>query len=489
MSDLHLKTLVEIRDLLANKKITVKETVESCLGRIEATEPKLKAFLHLRAQEAMKEASALDAAGPDPDKPLWGVPLAIKDNIAAKEMPTTCGSKILEGFVPFYDAYVAKQLRQAGAVLLGKTNMDEFGMGSTTEFSAYHSTLNPWDTGKVAGGSSGGSAAGVAARQFFGALGTDTGGSIRQPASLCGCVGLKPTYGRVSRYGMVAYGSSFDQIGPLARTVKDAAVLLQTISGHDDRDSTCLEAPVPDYAALLAERGDLKGLKLGLPKEFWSEGLAPETEKPLRAAVETARSLGAEVVEISLPRMKYAVAAYYIMAMAEASSNLARFDGVRYGLRDRDAKELPELYRASRSAGFGDEVQRRIMLGTYVLSAGYYDAYYRKAAQVRRLMLEDFDKAFEQCDLLCGPTSPVTAWNLGTLTADPLKMYLMDVFTLPMNMTGQPGLSLPVGLEEGSGMPVGLQLMGKALDEGTLLSVSHVLEQALPTLPMPRAVA
>ncbi|UZP65873.1 Asp-tRNA(Asn)/Glu-tRNA(Gln) amidotransferase subunit GatA [Desulfovibrio mangrovi] len=484
MSNLYTKSLSEVRSLLLSREVSAEEAVTSCLDRIDATEPKIQALLSVQREEAIAAAKAMDAAGPDADKPLWGVPVTVKDVLCTKGVPTTCGSKILGDFKPFYDAYSVRKLKEAGAVIVGKTNMDEFAMGSSTENSAFHPTRNPWDLSRVPGGSSGGSAASVAASQTFGSLGTDTGGSIRQPASLCGCVGMKPTYGRVSRYGMVAYGSSLDQIGPMTRTVEDNARMLQVIAGHDPKDSTCSDLAVPDYLAALG-RADLKGLRIGLPKEFWGKGLDPEVEASCASALNTLKELGAEPVEVSLPHSPYAIAVYYIVATAEASSNLARFDGVRYGYRDADASELLDIYVKSRSKGFGDEVQRRIMLGTYVLSSGYYDAYYRKAAQVRRRIREDYEQALAQCDVLCGPASPVTAWKVGELTDDPLKMYLMDIYTISLNLAGLPGLSLPVGLGRDSGMPVGLQLLGKAFDEATLYSVASVLEKATPTIGTP----
>ncbi|MGE4298129.1 MAG: Asp-tRNA(Asn)/Glu-tRNA(Gln) amidotransferase subunit GatA [Desulfovibrionaceae bacterium] len=485
MMQIHDMTLTQVRDALAAKTLSATDAVRACLARIEATEPRIDALLRVRADEALAEAAALDAAGPDPSKPLWGVPLTIKDVLATQGTPTTCGSKILENFVPFYDATAVARLKEAGAILVGKANMDEFAMGSSTENSAYKTTRNPWGLDRVPGGSSGGSAASVAARQAFGSLGTDTGGSIRQPASFCGCVGLKPTYGRVSRYGLIAYGSSLDQLGPLTRSVADAAALLQVIAGPDPKDSTCADVPVPDYAAAMAGRKDLTGLTIGIPSEYWAEGLDAEVAAALRAAMDKAEALGARTVDISLPHTAYAVATYYIVAMAEASSNLARFDGVRYGLRDKDATELIDMYVQSRSKGFGDEVQRRIMIGTYVLSAGYYDAYYRKAAQVRRLIRQDFLDAFAQCDIVAAPVSPVAAWQVGALTDDPLKMYLMDIHTTSLNLAGLPGMSLPVGLGADSGMPIGLQLIGKAFDEATLLAAAGVLEKALDPLPDP----
>ncbi len=489
MSDLTRLTLTQLRDELAAGRASALQAVDACLDRIAATEPRLSALLTLDADQARETARALDAAGPDPRRPLWGVPLAIKDVICTKGLRTTCGSRILENFVPPYDAFVIRKLREVGAIILAKANMDEFAMGSSTENSAFATTRNPWDVERAPGGSSGGSAAAVAARQAFGALGTDTGGSIRQPASFCGCVGIKPTYGRVSRFGCVAYGSSLDQIGPMARTVGDCAALLQVIAGHDPADSTSADVPVPDYATALAARTDLTGLRIGLPAEYWGAGLDPEVEAACRGAIAAAEKLGATPVPVALPHTRFAVATYYIVAMAEASSNLARFDGVRYGLRDKEAQELIEMYVQSRSKGFGDEVQRRIMLGTYVLSAGYYDAYYRKAAQVRRLIRQDFLRAFESCDVIAGPASPVPAWKLGSLSADPLQMYLMDIFTISLNLAGLPGLCLPAGLGRDSGLPIGLQLFGPAFSEDLLLSVAANLETVLPALGEPRGLA
>ena len=484
MSFLYEKPLSEIRSQLLAKECTVTEAVEACLARIEETEPSIQALLSVQAEEARAQAKAMDEAGPDASKPLWGVPVTVKDLLCVKGTKTTCGSKILENFEPFYDAFAIEKLKEAGAVIIGKANMDEFAMGSSTENSAYKATKNPWALDRVPGGSSGGSAASVTAHQAFATLGTDTGGSIRQPASLCGCVGIKPTYGRVSRRGMVAYGSSLDQIGPMTRTVEDNARMLQVIAGHDERDSTSVDVPVDDYLAALG-RTDLKGLKIGLPKEFWAEGLDTEVETACRAAVSKLEALGAERVEVELPHSSFAIATYYILAMAEASSNLARFDGVRYGHRSEEAKELLDIYVKSRSEAFGEEVQRRIMLGTYVLSSGYYDAYYKKAAQVRRLIREDYRKALEQCDVLVGPASPVTAWKVGEFTSDPLKMYLLDIYTISLNLAGLPGISLPVGLGVESNMPVGLQILGKEFDEATLYSVASVLEKNTDTLGAP----
>ncbi|BAH75224.1 Asp-tRNA(Asn)/Glu-tRNA(Gln) amidotransferase subunit GatA [Solidesulfovibrio magneticus] len=488
MSDITTLSLTALRDKLARKELSAVEAASACLARIEATEPKIHALLHCDAEAALAAAKALDAAGPNPDQRLWGVPVLVKDAICVKDAPTTCGSKILENFTPFYDASCIEKMRAAGAVILGKANMDEFAMGSSTENSAYKVTANPWDLGKVPGGSSGGSAAAVAAGQCFAALGTDTGGSIRQPAAFCGTVGIKPTYGRVSRYGLVAYGSSLDQIGPLTRTADDAAAVLGVIAGPDPKDSTCAPRDVPDFEAALAGAADLAGLTIGLPDEYWGEGVDAEVRDACRAAVDTAKSLGANVVPVSLPHTPYAVATYYIVAMAEASSNLARFDGVRYGYRAPEAQSLEELYELSRSKGFGPEVQRRIVIGAYVLSAGYYDAYYRKAAQVRRLIRQDFLNAFEKCDVICGPTSPFAAFTIGQMSDDPLQMYLSDIFTISLNLAGLPGLSMPVGLGTTSAMPIGMQLFGRAFDEATILRTAKVLGNALPPLPQPAAV-
>ncbi|MCA1985681.1 MAG: Asp-tRNA(Asn)/Glu-tRNA(Gln) amidotransferase subunit GatA [Desulfovibrio sp.] len=488
-------SLVDIRERLQARDLTATQVTQECLDRISARNPVLNAFLHVDAARALELANALDDAGPDPAKPLWGVPLALKDVLCVQGMPCTCGSRMLEGFTPCYDATVAARLREAGAVFLGKLNCDEFAMGSSNESSAYGPARNPWDTDRVPGGSSGGSAAAVAAGLCFGALGTDTGGSIRQPASFCGVVGVKPTYGRCSRYGLVAYGSSLDQPGPMTRSVADAALMLQCIAGPDTRhgghpkDSTCAPHPVPDWVAHCetARTRDLAGVTIGLPEEYWGEGIDDDVRVPMEAAIDTARSLGATIKRVSLPLTKYAVPTYYIVAMAEASSNLARFDGVRYGRRAEQAEELLHLYTASRTQGFGEEVQRRILLGTYVLSAGYYDAYYRKAAQVRRKLREDFLAALDGCDVLAGPASPVAAWKLGELVDDPLKMYLMDIFTVSLNLAGLPGLCLPVGRGASTGLPVGLQLFGKAFDEASLFRVAAPLEQALGTLPCPNA--
>ncbi|MBI4804210.1 MAG: Asp-tRNA(Asn)/Glu-tRNA(Gln) amidotransferase subunit GatA [Desulfovibrio sp.] len=488
MPDITTLTLTDLRAKLAAKDISATQATQACLDRIQATEPKVDALLCVQAEAVLEQAKALDQAGPDKDKPLWGVPIVVKDAICTKGVPTTCGSKILENFVPFYDATCVERLKNAGAILLGKANMDEFAMGSSTENSAFKPTRNPWALDKVPGGSSGGSGATVAAGQCFSSLGTDTGGSIRLPAAFCGVTGIKPTYGRISRYGVVAYGSSLDQVGPMARTPTDCAAMLAVMSGHDPKDSTSAPRPVPDFEAETAARRDLKGLRLGMPGEYWGEGLTPEVRDRCQAAMDTAKSLGAEIVPVKLPHTQYAIATYYIVAMAEASSNLARFDGVRYGYRSPEARDLKELYELSRSKGFGEEVQRRIVLGTYVLSAGYYDAYYRKAAQVRRLIRQDFLNAFEKCDVIVGPTSPFTAFGLGEKTGDPLQMYLADIFTISLNLSGLPGLSVPVGLGKDTGLPVGLQMFGKAWDEATILGAAHALSGALPGLGEPKGL-
>lgn len=491
MTDICSLSLTALAQALQEKKISAYEATDACLKRIDTTEPAIDALLHIEREGALAHAKELDKAGPDPSRPLWGVPLTVKDALCTKDMPTTAASHILEGFRPYYDAFAVERLRGAGAIILGKANMDEFAMGSGTENSAYKKTRNPWDTSKVPGGSSGGSAASVAACQCFASLGTDTGGSIRQPASFCGCVGLKPTYGRVSRYGLIAYGSSLDQIGPLTRTVEDCARVLSVIAGHDARDNTCDPRAADDYTAALGlpdKERPLTGQKIGLPKEFFGAGLDAEVRKACETALRTASELGAEIVEVSLPHTDAAIATYYIIAMAEASSNLARFDGVRYGRRAPEVKNLEELYLLSRSQGFGQEVKRRIMLGAYVLSSGYYDAYYRKAAQVRRLIRDEYLDALGRCDMLCAPVSPVTAWTLGSHDADPLQAYLKDAYTLSLNLAGLPGLSIPIGLGETSHMPVGMQLIGPAFGEGRLLAAAHALEKALPCMGRPAAL-
>ena len=485
MTALHQLSLVEIRDRLAKGEVRAEEVTRACLAQIERTEPRINALLSRRDDAALEEAKQLDSQGPDASRPLWGVPFTLKDSLCTKDMPTTAASRMLKDFTPCYDAFVVKRLREAGAIILGKTNMDEFAMGSSTEFSAFGPSKNPWDITRTPGGSSGGSAASVAACQCFASLGSDTGGSIRQPAAFCGCVGLKPTYGRVSRYGGIALASSLDQIGPLARSVEDCALVLSVIAGHDPRDSTSSPSPADDYMAALKARKDLKGIRIGLPGEFLAEGLSEEVEQSCREALELAKQLGAEIVPVSLPLTHLATAAYYIILMAEASSNLGRYDGVHFGFRAAGVQELEKLYTRTRSEAFGEEVKRRIMLGTYVLSSGYYDAYYKKAAQVRRLIQQDFEAAFTQCDIVCGPVAPLTAWHLGEEDQDPLSVYLRDMYTLPVNLAGLPGLSLPLGLGTHSRMPTALQLIGRPFDEATLLSTAHVLQAALPQPDLP----
>lgn len=485
MTELYSKTLTEIRDKLASGEVAPSELLEACLARIEDTEPQIKACITICSDEARETARRLEAEGHDPSKPLWGVPVTVKDVLCTKGIRTTAASRMLENFIPPYDASVVESLKKAGAVILAKTNLDEFAMGSSTEFSAFGPSANPWNTGCIPGGSSGGSAASVAAGQAFGSLGSDTGGSIRQPAGLCGCVGIKPTYGRVSRYGAIAYGSSFDQVGPIARNVKDAAIILECIAGHDPKDATSADLPVPAFAAVATEVKDLSGITLGLPDEYWREGLSPEVEKACRSAVQKASDLGASIKELSLPHLSYGVAAYYILASAEASTNLARYDGLRYGKRPEEELDLVETYIAARSQGFGEEVKRRILLGTYTLSSGYYDAYYTKAARVRRLILQDFENALSECDALLAPASPVTAWKFGAYNNDPLTAYKMDVLTLSLNLAGLPGLALPVGFGEQSGLPVGLQIFGKAFDETGIIRVGAALEHVLPAIGSP----
>mgnify|MGYP000313158885 CR=1 FL=1 len=469
-------TAAQIAAGVAAGDFTATEVAQASLAAIEAREGGVQAFLQVAPELALEAAARVDAdrAAGKPLPPLAGVPLAIKDNMNLVGTRTTCASRMLENYQSVYTATCVQRMLDAGCLPMGKANMDEFAFGSSTESSAFHRTNNPWDTERVPGGSSGGSAAAVAAGEVALSLGSDTGGSIRQPAALCGCVGLKPTYGRVSRYGVIAYGSSLDQVGPLTRTVEDAALVLSVIAGHDKRDSTSSPRPVDGYADF--SRSDLKGVRLGVPREFMAEGLDGPVAKACQDALARARDLGAELVDVSLPHAtRHAIAAYYIVAMAEASSNLSRFDGVRYGYRAAEPKNLDDLYCRSRSEGFGQEVQRRILLGTYVLSAGYYDAYYKKAAQVRRLIRQDYLNALGSCDALFGPVSPVTAWKLGSIIDDPLKMYLMDIYTVSLNLAGLPGLSFPVG--EADGLPVGMQLIGKDFDEAGILGIGNVLSK------------
>ena len=466
-------SIAELQSLLRRRQISPREVLEGLRARIEQLDHQIGAYLSLDFDAAVK-----DAENANVELPLGGIPIAIKDLINVAGQPCTCASKILQGYGAPYDATVIRKLRAAGAIPFGKTNMDEFAMGSSTENSSIKLTRNPWDHGRVPGGSSGGSAAAIAAGEAVGALGTDTGGSIRQPAALCGVVGVKPTYGRVSRFGLTAFASSLDQVGPLTATVRDSAMILNAIAGVDPLDSTCLNEPVPDYIAGL--RDDLKGIRLGLPREYMVEGVDPQVKAAVDSAVTQLRSLGADVIEVSLPHTEYAIAVYYILATAEASANLARFDGVRYGYRAENPTDLLDFYGRTRGEGFGPEVKRRIILGTYVLSSGYYDAYYLRAQKVRELIRQDFAKAFEKVDALVSPTSPVVAFKFGERTADPLQMYLADIFTNAGNLAGICGISIPCGFAEvdGKKLPVGLQLQGKALNEARLLEIAHAYEQS-----------
>jgi aspartyl-tRNA(Asn)/glutamyl-tRNA(Gln) amidotransferase subunit A len=474
--NLSTMTISQASALLARRELTARELTRALLERIDTVDGRLGAFITVCAERALAQAEAADAAiARNEQGPLTGIPLAIKDLICTRDVRTTCGSRILENFVPPYDASVMRRLNAAGAVLLGKLNMDEFAMGSSTETSAFGVTRNPWDPSRTPGGSSGGSAAAVAAGLCLGALGSDTGGSIRQPASHCGVVGLKPTYGRVSRYGLVAFASSLDQIGPLAATVEDAARLLQVICGHDPADATSAREAVPDFHAALNQ--GIAGLRLGIPREYAAtEGIDPEVGNAVEQAVDHLVSLGARRVAVSLPHTAHAVAAYYVIAPCEASSNLARYDGVKYGLRAGGGQSLLAMYGQTRSRGFGAEVRRRIIIGTYALSAGYYDAYYRKASQVRTRIVEDFRQAFAHCDLILSPVAPTPAFLIGANIDDPLTMYLSDIFTLSANLAGIPGISVPCGFSR-AGLPIGLQLMGRHFDEATLLRVAHAFEQ------------
>ncbi len=475
MTDLTDLTITQSLEKLRTGEITSAQLTRAYLNRIEQLNDRLGAYLHVAGTYAMGAADVADQMRKDGrERPLLGVPLAIKDVLSTKDIETTCGSKILKGYKPVFSATVVERLEQAGMVMLGKLNMDEFAMGSSTENSGFFPTRNPWDMERVPGGSSGGSAAAVAANLAAGALGTDTGGSIRQPGAFCGLAALKPSYGRVSRYGLIAFGSSLDCPGPLTRTVEDTARILQVIAGHDPLDSTSMQLEVPDYVAGLT--GDVKGLKVGIPKEYFIEGIQPEVEQAVRAAVTHLESLGAEVVEISLPHTEYSLPTYYIIAPAEASSNLARYDGIRFGLRV-DKGEMWPTYKATRGEGFGAEVKLRIMIGTYVLSAGYYDAFYGKAQAVRTLIKQDFEQAFEKVDVIVAPTAPTTAFKLGQNTDDPMQMYLADVFTLPASLAGVPALNVPCGFDS-SGLPIGMQVIGPAFSEELVLRVGHAYEQS-----------
>ena len=474
MAELNCLGIASARELLTRREISAHELTRACLDRIAALESRLNAFITVSPREALEQADAADrriAAGDAPA--LCGVPLAIKDIFLTRGIRTTCASKILGGFVPPYDATVIAKLRAAGAVFVGKANMDEFAMGSSTENSAFGPTRNPYALDRVAGGSSGGSAAAVAADECLAALGTDTGGSIREPASFCGVVGIKPTYSRVSRFGVIAYASSLDQVGPFAKSVRDAAIMLRELAGVDPNDSTCSARAVPDYERALT--GEIKGIRIGVPREYFVEGMNPEVEGAVRAALKQYEAMGARTVEISLPHTDYAIAAYYLIATAEASANLARYDGIRYGLRV-EADNNIDLYNRTRARGFGVEVKRRIMLGTFALSAGYYDAYYLKAQKVRTLIRRDFERAFETCDVIATPVAPTTAFKIGEKTSDPLQMYLSDIFTISVNLAGLPGISLPCGYDT-AGMPIGLQIVGPPFGEEAILRAADAYER------------
>ena len=475
--ELHTQTIHALHEKLRAGEVTSRQITEAVLRRIEAVEPTLHAYIRVLKDDALAQADAIDdllKKGDIEPTYLTGIPLAVKDVICTKGVTTTCGSKILENFVPQYDATVMEKLKAHHPVLLGKTNMDEFAMGSSTENSAYGATRNPYDIERVPGGSSGGSAAAVAAGEAIAALGTDTGGSIRQPAAFCNITGLKPTYGRVSRYGVVAYASSLDQVGPLAKDVFDAAILLEAISGHDPKDSTSAKLPAPKYTQALT--GDVHGLKIGMPQEYFAAGLDPDIDRAVRNAIATLEKLGARVQEVSLPNTKYGVATYYIIAPSEASSNLARYDGVKYGYRAKEYADLSEMYAKSRAEGFGEEVIRRVMLGTYALSSGYYDAYYLKAQKARTLLRQDFEAAFKQVDVIAAPITPTPPPKLGEMVNDPLTMYLSDIYTVPVNLAGVTGISIPCGLTSG-GLPIGLQLIGGHFQEETVLRTAFAFQE------------
>ncbi|PQD93796.1 Asp-tRNA(Asn)/Glu-tRNA(Gln) amidotransferase GatCAB subunit A [Pradoshia eiseniae] len=466
----------ELQQMLQSKEIQVRDLVSESYSRIKDVDGKVQAFLTLDEENAWKKADELDAklARGEAKGPLFGMPIGIKDNIVTKGLRTTCASKILDNFDPIYDATVMERLQQNETITIGKLNMDEFAMGSSTENSAFQKTANPWDLTAVPGGSSGGSAAAVAAGEVPFSLGSDTGGSIRQPASYCGVVGMKPTYGRVSRYGLVAFASSLDQIGPITRNVEDNAYLLQAIAGIDPMDGTSAHIEVPDFTKALT--GDIKGLKIAVPKEYLGEGVSPEVRQSVLDSLKVLESLGASYEEVSLPHSKYALSTYYILSSSEASANLSRFDGVRYGHRTENAENLLEMYKKTRAEGFGEEVKRRIMLGTFALSSGYYDAYYKKAQKVRTLIKNDFEKVFDQYDVIVGPTAPTPAFKMGENTKDPLTMYANDILTIPVNLAGVPGISVPNGFS--NGLPLGLQIIGKHFDESTVYKVAHAFEQA-----------
>ncbi|HEY4696340.1 MAG TPA: Asp-tRNA(Asn)/Glu-tRNA(Gln) amidotransferase subunit GatA [Candidatus Hydromicrobium sp.] len=476
--EVHYLTAHELKDRLKKREISCTEIVKSIYSRIEEVEDKLNSYIRLEKERALSRAGEVDKLVGDGGEisDFTGIPVAIKDNICTKNITTTCASRILENYISIYNATVVDRLESRNYILVGKANMDEFAMGSSTENSYFGPAKNPWDTGRVPGGSSGGPAASVAAGEAICSLGSDTGGSIRQPASLCGVVGFKPTYGRVSRYGLVAFASSLDQIGPLTRDVEDCAAMLNVICGHDENDSTSIDAEVPDYKSFLAE--DMKGMKIGLLKELMAEGIDREVREAVQRTVKLAEDMGGRVEEVSIPSVEYALSVYYIIAPSEASSNLSRFDGVRYGYRNTQARTLREMYRKSRAEGFGDEVKRRIMIGTYCLSAGYYDAYYEKAQRVRTLIINDFKKAFGKFDVLISPTSPTTAFKIGEKIEDPLTMYLSYICTIPVNLAGLPAISIPAGLSAGK-LPIGVQIIGNILREDNVLKAAYSLEKAI----------
>lgn len=483
MTEIYNSTIHELQDLLKEKKISSQEITSSVLKRIQNVEPKIKAYVSVTEELALAQAKAADEkitkdSSAFSAQPLLGIPIGIKDNFLTEGIRTTCGSNILNNYISPYNGTAVQKLLDAGAVVTGKLNMDEFAMGSSNETSFFGTPKNPWDLERIAGGSSGGSAAAVAAGECFASTGTDTGGSIRLPAALTHLVGIKPTYGRVSRFGVIAFASSLDQVGPLTKDVMDSALMLQVLSGHDPKDSTSIQTAVPNYVDLLKKAPkDLKGWKIGIPKEYFVEGMDPEVSKATQEAIETLKKLGAECRDVTLPHTQYGVPTYYILATAEASSNLARYDGIRYGHRKIDAKNLVELYKKSRSEGFGAEVKRRIMLGTYVLSAGYYDAYYIRAQKVRTLIRQDFEKVFADCDVILTPVSPTPAWKIGEKTSDPLKMYLSDIFTININLAGLPAMSLPCGLTS-SKLPIGMQLIANHFKEEKMLQAAYAYEQA-----------
>ncbi|OGW03566.1 MAG: aspartyl/glutamyl-tRNA amidotransferase subunit A [Nitrospinae bacterium RIFCSPLOWO2_01_FULL_39_10] len=473
--ELYKLTIHELKEKLKRREISARELTLEFIKRIERVEKDIHSFITLTKDDALKQAEDIDnKINAGKDLPLLGIPLAIKDLICIRGVRTTCGSKILSNYIPPYDATVIKKMRESGAIFLGKLNMDEFAMGSSTETSHFGVTRNPWNLDVIPGGSSGGSAASVSADECAGSLGSDTGGSIRQPASMCGITGLKPTYGRVSRFGLVAFASSLDQIGPMTKDVTDTTILMNVISGRDPLDSTSADVPVPDFTKSLLN--NVKGLKIGIPKEYFVEGMDGDVEKSVRDAVELFKKLGAEIKEVSLPHTDYAVSAYYVIAPAEASSNLARYDGVKYGYRTDNSKNLLSMYKKTREEGFGAEVKRRIMLGTYTLSSGYYDAYYLKAQKVRTLIKKDFDDAFKNCDILLTPTAPTPAFKIGEKFDNPIQMYLSDIFTISVNLAGVPAISIPCGFSK-DGLPIGLQIIGRHFDEETIIRAAYTFEQ------------